>query len=526
MPQGDVLSPAMFNVLVYDLPRRLHAVCHERGGAPCYGNTAVPVVMYADDQTLFHWDRTVLQAMVDECHAYAVEHKFTYNAAKSLVSSPGPVAVPSLLLDGQALPDAGTVSFLSVKMTDGTLNHNLQLSDRSVQAERVFFSIQQIGAFTSDHIPLSKKAQILAAFGRSRIEYGMAITKHTKPELEKIDKRLAKAVARCLGSGRGNVSMLRLVGLVPAATREFTLRARHRTRVVTRPAFCGKPLLAPVVYAAASKDPTSRLTLAWKACHVDKVMSARARRYQVESRDRARDPARELPPVPTGAFLAAIKQLAKDVALRETTWAAHDPRLKMMRLQTQDYDSAHLVAMLSGPDATVVARWMKNLVPGAQYPCRGCNGQYPVSRYHLTRCVDAYTALGDAAGPLLVDGRADNPLDARIVWMVPAKLTQAILQRDSVCCPMPAKPGDRPPSMRLYHSRRKTATPPYHDDDLQHVVGAIAGVVRQIIASCCLQHDDAREDSQELAPGSFDPEQSPEEERETVCPAPVLPPAR
>ena len=35
---------------------------------------------------------------------------------------------------------------------------------------------EKIGAFTSDHIPLKKKAQILAAFGRSRIEYGMAIT--------------------------------------------------------------------------------------------------------------------------------------------------------------------------------------------------------------------------------------------------------------------------------------------------------------------------------------------------------------
>ena len=524
VPQGDVLSPAMFNVLVDDLPRRLRAVCHERGGAPCYGNTPVPVVMYADDQTLFHWDRAVLQAMLDECQAYAVEHRYTYNPAKSEVSSP-PAAgtVPPLLLGGQALPESGTVSFLGVKMSDGMPNHNLQLSDRCAQAERVLFAIQQIGAFQTDHVPLSKKAQIIAAFGRSRIEYGMAITKHSTAELSKVDKLLAKAVAGCVGSGRGNVSMLRLAGLVPAKAREFSLRLRQRSRMLSHPTSGGDSLLAPVVYAAASKDQNSRLTAAWKACKVDKVMSTRARRYLVEYRTKARDPVRELPPEPSGDFRAAIHQRARDVALRISTWAAHDPRLKMMRLQTQEYDSPHPVAMLTGPDATVVARWMMNLVPGAQYPCRGCDGQYPVSRYHLTRCVDAYNALGDAAGPMLVDGRADNPLDALIVRMVPVNLTQESLQRDSDCCPMPAKPGDRPPSRRLYHTRRKTAMPPYRDDALQHVVGALAQVVRQMIASCCLHRDDA---GQELAVGSFDPGPSPEQEGEIACPAPVLPPAR
>ena len=225
------------------------------------------------------------------------------------------------------------------------------------------------------------------------------------------------------------------------------------------PAFCGEALLAPVVYAAASRDPKVRLASAWKACTVDKVMSIRVRRYQVEYRHKALDPARELPSEPSPEFLAAMHRRARDVAMRETAWEAYDPRLKMMRLQTQEYDSAHPVAMLIGPDATVVARWMTNLVPGAQYPCKGCGGEYQVSRYHLTRCVDAYTALGAAAGPLLVDGRADNPLDALIVRMIPANLTQGILQRDSDCCPMPAKPGDRPPSERLYRSRRKTATP-------------------------------------------------------------------
>ena len=107
---------------------------------------------------------------------------------------------------------------------------------------------------------------------------------------------------------------------------------------------------------------------------------------------------------------------------------------------------------------------------------------------------------------MLVDGRANNPLDALIVRMVPVILTQESLQRDSYCCPMPAKPGDRPPSRRLYHTRRKTAMPPYRDDALQHVVGALAQVVRQMIASCCLHRDDA---GQELAVGSFDPGSSP-----------------
>src|SRR5689334_25008804 len=92
-----------------------------------------------------------------------------------------------------------------------------------------------------------------------------------------------------------------------------------------------------------------------------------------------------------------------------------------MLLQTQEYNKPHPIAMLPGDDATAVARWMTNLVPGARYPCRGCDGQYQVSRYHLTRCINAENALGEHFDPQRhrrhLD-RADNPLDSQIVDMV------------------------------------------------------------------------------------------------------------
>jgi hypothetical protein len=388
-------------------------------------------------------------------------------------------------------------------MANGKVAHELQLAERMSQAERALFGIRQIGALSANALPLAKKAQIIAAFGRSRIEYGMAITKHRTEALSRIDTLLAKQVAHCLGSGRGNVLMMRLVGLVPAKTREYVLRRRTHQRMTKIAANPDVKLLAPVVYAAAMQDPLSMARTGWKACTVDKVVSANALRYQQEFRVAAARPGTGLPAHMQPDTVTAVWSAAHDVALRATCWASDDPRLKLMRLQTQEFNQPHPVAQLPGDDAHGVARWMTNLVPGARYPCRGCDGRYPVSRYHLTRCVDAQTALGqhfDAVRHERHLDRADNPLDSSIVGMVPEVVTREQIQGACDRCPLPHHPGMPRQPTRSFHARRKDATPPHRNEALRGLVAAIGAVVRAMRERCCSQDGAADDGAPTLLP--------------------------
>ena len=397
VPQGDVLSPSMFNLLVDELPARLEAVGRRLGGVPRYAGCDVPVVMYADDQTILHWDRSVLQALLDEAQAYADEHGYQYNVRKSVVSQPVAIQEQApLLIAGEPIAVGATVPLLGVLMANGAVDHELQIADRMGQAERAMFGLLQIGALTPLALPLDRQAQLIKAFGRSRIEYGMAITRHKAATLAAIDKLVWRHVAYCLGSGRGNVAMARLVGMPPALSRQTKLRSRFRQRmehVVDRPE--AAHLLAPRAFRHADRDPASKLRKDDANCVALAQARATLTRWMGDYRAASSLPGSRLSRLPSARGLQSMRRLATAAAQRATTWGAYERSSKLLRIQTQDATRAHPVATLPGADPYELARWLTNLVPGAQYPCSGCDGQYPISRYHMTRCIDVPGALGE-----------------------------------------------------------------------------------------------------------------------------------
>jgi hypothetical protein len=83
-----VLSLDLFNVYVNDLPERLIATCNRFDRCPRFGGVRMPMVMYADDQTLMHWNPECLQAMLPECEAYANDHQYMYNINKCEITHP------------------------------------------------------------------------------------------------------------------------------------------------------------------------------------------------------------------------------------------------------------------------------------------------------------------------------------------------------------------------------------------------------------------------------------------------------
>ena len=181
VPQGDVLSPDLFNLYVDDLQDELVSVCRSFGTCPRYGGVDVPCIMYADDQTLLHWDPIVLQAMLQRCQHFATTHLYSYNVRKSAVCFHSDSQEVPLYLDGDPLPVVTETSLLGVKVRDGLVAHKDQLIDRLAHASRAMFGLDQIGALRTPFLANAKKRLIVSAYGRSRVEYGMAIYRHPLP---------------------------------------------------------------------------------------------------------------------------------------------------------------------------------------------------------------------------------------------------------------------------------------------------------------------------------------------------------
>ena len=87
VPQGAVLSPALYNTFIDGIARALEA--DPRGfGAVAHG-IRVPALLYADDIALFAHSAEQLQQMLDVCAQYAQRWRFSFNAAKCAVQIVG-----------------------------------------------------------------------------------------------------------------------------------------------------------------------------------------------------------------------------------------------------------------------------------------------------------------------------------------------------------------------------------------------------------------------------------------------------
>jgi hypothetical protein len=487
VPQGDVLSPSMFNILVDDLPDRLVEACAPYGGSPRYGGVVMPVIMYADDQTIFHFDRRAMQAMLDAASKYAKDHFFEYNVAKSAVSlSSCHIPWEPLLIDGEAIPVVDSVPFLGVQMRLGMIDHRLQLATRLEQAERATFGLEQVGALATPLLSLARKRQLISAFCRSRVEYGMAISRHQQPSLDMIDRMISRKTGRCIGTGRGSFSVMRLSGLVPARIRQAQLHFKMRARMEAAKQGTSSKLLTVRIFDQALKDPDSQLCKYWRSCKVNKLANEKMAIYRKQYARAAADPMMDLDPIPSDDQAKLMWRTAEECAMREKAWAKHEHGRKLMKLQLQEWNKPHALAYVASQESIEIQRWMCNLTPGARYPCKNCSGDYHVSRYHLTRCTQAAALLGgeyDIEMDARQRGRADNVIDTQLPEMIPTAIRRQVIQEQNDTCPIPRL--EQGHSRRRWRTRLKLTLPVYDDQQLQKKVQKLGQVVKNMRLLCC-----------------------------------------
>ena len=218
-----MLSPDLFNLYVDDLPDRLIRVCGQFGGCPRYGGVSIPIIMYADDQTLFHWRADAMQAMLAEVERYSHEHQYEYNTNKCLVTYPASSSRRPLTLYGVPIAAANETALLGVCLNDGLVAHNRQLTSRLAQAERALIGLDRLGALPTPDLTIAKKRLLLTAYGRSRVEYGLAIAPLSETALGPVDSLMRSFTGRLFGSGRGTLLTMRYCRsyLLPRDWREY-----------------------------------------------------------------------------------------------------------------------------------------------------------------------------------------------------------------------------------------------------------------------------------------------------------------
>jgi len=231
VPQGAILSPLLFNIMLSDFP------------GPSRG---VKVLLYADDVeadvSADSCDEAegLLQPFLDKISAWAKKWKFIFAADKSLIvvfsRSHEPPDAPMLFLMGRRIPSSEKVKFLGL-MFDRKLLWTDQVDNvvaKCKRARNIFAVIakQKYGPSTPALVIMYK------ALVRSIVDYGLIIYGGTcDSNITKIDRSLRATLRLILGAPRSTpVSVLYAeLGLEPTSDRRTWLTARYIFQLDTKP---------------------------------------------------------------------------------------------------------------------------------------------------------------------------------------------------------------------------------------------------------------------------------------------------
>ena len=230
VPQGSILSPLLFNIMLIDFPR------------PCRN---IQTLLYADDiEVDVAADSGIeakrqLQPFLRKIGEWAVKWKFEFAIEKSVLvtfSRDAASHPPSLKLMGRLIPAADSTKFLGMHLDRKLIwkEHINKVIEKIIKANNIFAVLAKRRFGPSiQTLVLLYKTLIRSQADYGLIVYGVAAKTH----MDKLDAALRISLRTILGAPKSTPTEILYseLGLEPTPTRRKWLAARYALRLGRKP---------------------------------------------------------------------------------------------------------------------------------------------------------------------------------------------------------------------------------------------------------------------------------------------------
>ena len=217
--QGSILSPIIYKNYIYDL---LYCLRKDSIGLKI-GTLYFGTPTVADDVFLMSNASPELQAMLDFCFSYAMEHGYSLNIIKSLACplrkrrSPNPESTPSCtyLLGENELPTKSTFVHLGLEWKAG--GKYPDISKKISSARRAAYALFGSGLHGINGLGLSAAFNLVQTFIVPILLYGLNAVTLPNCEIEKLEKFFKDILRQLQGlpSSSANIAVYLLAGTIP-----------------------------------------------------------------------------------------------------------------------------------------------------------------------------------------------------------------------------------------------------------------------------------------------------------------------
>ena len=269
VPQGSILSPLLFNVMLIDFPE---------------ADDQVQALLYADDIEVDvaaeskEEARRLLQKYLNKVEDWARQWRFEFSVEKSVMvvfTRDAASHPPALQLMNRPIPAAESIKFLGLHFDRKLIwkDHIQRVIGKIIKANNAISTIAR------RHYGPSIKALVCLykALIRSQADYGLVVYgTAAKTHIDKLDAALRVSLRTILGAKKSTPTEILYseLGIEPIQLRRELLTATYTLRLGRKPSNA----------AYASARLTTRNTAALTATHTPCLFSAVQRARQIDSR--------------------------------------------------------------------------------------------------------------------------------------------------------------------------------------------------------------------------------------------------
>lgn len=191
VPQGDPMSPLLFNILTADIIDIVKDL------------PTVKLIMYADDMALGSHCKSDLQTALERLEQWACKNSFEINKEKTvhMVFRKGgkPAKDEKFTLQGDMLETVNTFRYLGVYLQPTMTSYRIHIQERATAATKAINRIQNIGKLS-----LTTAMSLFHAVITPIASYGIELIweKLTNNDLAKLENVKARFLKRVLGVGK------------------------------------------------------------------------------------------------------------------------------------------------------------------------------------------------------------------------------------------------------------------------------------------------------------------------------------